>query len=107
MLGEAAVDQEDQMALALLQKEIEADIAARAEATKLLIAERPWYTAIIRPLFTLLFLLFGFKIVVWDTYGSLGVAPALSRIVHCAHCCLFKVHRAPKNLVSMHFGLGR
>ncbi len=62
-----SVDNQDQKALELLEKEIDADIAARAEATKLLIAEQGrWYTAIIRPAFALPFIIFGAKVVVWD-----------------------------------------
>jgi hypothetical protein len=66
------------MALDLLKKEIDADIAARAEGTKLLIAEQGhWYTAIIRPLFALPFIVFGFKVVVWDKVLGWGVTDAL------------------------------
>jgi hypothetical protein len=74
----ATINTQDQMALDLLQKEIEADIAARAEATKLLIAEQGhWYTAMIRPLFALPFVVFGLKVVVWDKVLGLGVTDAL------------------------------
>jgi hypothetical protein len=74
----ASINTQDQMALDLLQKEVEADIAARAEATKLLIAEQGhWYTAIIRPLFAMPFIVFSFKIVVWDKVLGLGVTDAL------------------------------
>ena len=74
----AATDTQDQMALALLQKEVEADIAARAEATKLLIAEQGrWYTAIVRPLFAAPFIVFGFKVVIWDKVFGWGVTDRL------------------------------
>lgn len=70
----AATNTQDQMALTLLQKEVDADIAARAEATKLLIAEQGhWYTAIIRPLFALPFIIYAWKIIVWDKILGLGV----------------------------------
>ncbi len=73
-----SVDNDNQRALELLQKEIEADIAARAEATKLLIAEQGhWYTAAIRPLFAAPFVIFAFKVVVWDKVLGLGVTDAL------------------------------
>jgi len=73
-----AKSSEDQMALDLLTKEVDADIAARAEATKLLIAEQGrWYTAIIRPLFALPFLIFSFKIIVWDKVLGWGTTDAL------------------------------
>jgi len=74
----AATDTQDQMALALLQKEVEADIAARAEATRLLIAEQGhWYTAMVRPLFAAPFIIFGFKVVVWDKVLGWGITDAL------------------------------
>ncbi len=74
----ASINSQDQMALDLLQKEIDADIAARAEATRLLIAEQGrWYTAMIRPLFALPFIIFAFKIVVWDKVLKLGVTDGL------------------------------
>ncbi|MGP8122021.1 MAG: hypothetical protein ACLP8B_16060 [Xanthobacteraceae bacterium] len=61
-----------------LQKEIAADTAARGEATKLLIAEQGrWYTAIVRPLFALPFIVFGFKVVVWDKVLGWGVTDRL------------------------------
>jgi hypothetical protein len=74
----ATINTQDQMALDLLQKEVEADIAARAEATKLLIAEQGhWYTAMVRPLFAAPFVVFAFKVVVWDKVLGLGVTDAL------------------------------
>ena len=70
----ASINTQDQLALDLLQKEDDADIAARAEATKLLIAEQGhWYTAIIRPLFALPFIIYAWKIIVWDKILGLGV----------------------------------
>jgi hypothetical protein len=74
----SSIDTQDQLALELLQKEVDADTAARAEATRLLIAEQGhWYTAIIRPLFALPFIVFGFKVVVWDKVLGWGVTDAL------------------------------
>ena len=74
----SATNTQDQMALDLLLKEVEADIAARAEATRLLIAEQGhWYTAIIRPLFAAPFVIFAFKVVVWDKVLGWGVTDAL------------------------------
>jgi len=70
----AATNTQDQMALDLLQKEVEADIAARSEATKLLIAEQGhWYTACIRPLFAAPFIIFELKVIVWDKVLGLGI----------------------------------
>ncbi len=77
-VGFKAANTQDHMALELLQKEVDADIAARAEATKLLIAEQGhWYTAMIRPLFALPFIIFGLKVVVWDKVLHLGVTDPL------------------------------
>jgi hypothetical protein len=70
----ASINTQDEMALTLLQKEVDADIAARAEATKLLIAEQGhWYTAIIRPLFAMPFMIYAWKIIVWDKVLGIGV----------------------------------
>lgn len=69
-----SINTQDQMALTLLQKEVDADIAARSEATKLLIAEQGhWYTAIIRPLFAVPFIIYAWKIIVWDKVLGIGV----------------------------------
>jgi hypothetical protein len=70
----ASINTQDEMALTLLQKEVDADIAARAEATKLLVAEQGhWYTAIIRPLFAMPFIIYAWKIIVWDKVLGIGV----------------------------------
>jgi len=74
----AATNTQDHMALDLLQAEIAAEVAARAEANKLIIAEQGhWYTAMIRPMFALPFIIFGLKVVVWDKVMGLGVTDAL------------------------------
>lgn len=74
----ASIDAGDQLALDLLKREVDADIAARAEATKLLIAEQGrWYTAMVRPLFAAPFIVFGFKVVIWDKVLGWGVTDAL------------------------------
>src|SRR6266567_4672221 len=73
-----SLNSEDQKAMELLEAEIAADTAARAEATKILIAEQGhWYTAIIRPLFALPFVIFSFKVVVWDKVLGLGITDKL------------------------------
>jgi hypothetical protein len=74
----ASINSDDQRALELLEAEVAADTAARAEATKLLIAEQGrWYTAMIRPLFAAPFIVFGFKVVVWDKVLGWGVTDRL------------------------------
>ncbi|MBR1219449.1 hypothetical protein JQ557_15705 [Bradyrhizobium sp. U87765 SZCCT0131] len=73
-----SLDSRDQKALELAEAEIRSEIAARAEATKLLIAEQGrWYTAMIRPLFAAPFIIFAFKVVVWDKVLGLGVTDRL------------------------------
>ena len=58
---------QDVLAVDLAKAELEAEIAARAEANKLIIVEQGrWYTAIIRPLFALPFIIFAWKVIVWD-----------------------------------------
>src|SRR5712671_2120443 len=74
----AATNTQDHMALDHLQAEIAAEVAARAEANKLIIAEQGhWYTAMIRPLFALPFVIFAFKVIVFDKVLGLGVTDAL------------------------------
>jgi hypothetical protein len=69
-----SMTQQDALAVDLLKKEIDAEVAARSEQTKLLIAEQGhWYTAMIRPLFALPFIIYAFKIIVWDKVLGLGV----------------------------------
>ena len=68
----------DQKALELLEAEIQAETAARAQATALIIAEQGhWYTAMIRPLFALPFIIFIFKVVVWDKVLAMGTTDAI------------------------------
>jgi hypothetical protein len=74
----ASIDSQDAKALSLLEAEVAAEVAARAEATKVLIAEQgSWLTRCIRPLFALPFIIFAFKVIVWDKVLGLGVTDAL------------------------------
>jgi hypothetical protein len=69
-----SINSEDAKALELLEAEIAAETAARAQATQLLIAEQGrWYTAMIRPLFAIPFIVFEFKVIVWDKALGWGV----------------------------------
>lgn len=59
----------------------ELDIARRERelATEVLIAEEGrWYTALPRPLFAAAFIIYTWKVVVWDKVLGLGATPALS-----------------------------
>lgn len=87
-----AAGTQDAKAVELAVAEIQAEIAARSAAKEVIIAEQGrWYTAIIRPLFALPFVIFIWKIIVWDkvlglgvTYGSLdaGMTSVLQAIIY-------------------------
>jgi small-conductance mechanosensitive channel len=69
-----AAGTKDAKAVELAIAEIEGEIAARSAAKEVIIAEQGrWYTAIIRPLFALPFVIYIWKIVVWDKALGLGV----------------------------------
>lgn len=58
---------------------IRAEVEAQKAGRDILIAEQGrWYTAIIRPLFALPFVIYIWKLVVWDKVLSLGVTDPLS-----------------------------
>lgn len=64
----------DAKAVELAVAEIQAEIAARGAAKEIIIAEQGrWFTAMIRPLFALPFIIFIWKIVVYDKVLGLGV----------------------------------
>ena len=68
-----AANTKDALAAGLAAKEIEAEIAARADARAIIIAEQGrWYTAIVRPLLVLPFGLYVWKIVLVDVVLGLG-----------------------------------
>lgn len=78
-------DTSNRVAADLAIKDADAQIAARAEATKLLIAEQGhWSTRIIRPLFAWPFIIFLWKAVVYDKIlapvltGGTGMTEALA-----------------------------
>ena len=62
-----SINTQDHMALDLLQKEVDAEIAARAEATKLLIAEQGhWFTRSVRPGIGWVILILLAKVLLYD-----------------------------------------
>lgn len=64
----------DAKAVELAVAEIQAEIAARGAAKEIIIAEQGrWFTAMIRPLFALPFIIFIWKIVVYDKVLGLGI----------------------------------
>lgn len=74
----AAVNSSDQLAVTLAMKEIEADIAARAEATKVLqIESGHWWMWMPRCAVQWSFSIFVCKVVVWDTCLGWGTTPSL------------------------------
>jgi hypothetical protein len=77
-----ATNSQDRMAADLAAKEIEAEIEARKQASAIILAEQGrWYTAIVRPLFAAPFIIFAWKVVVWDKVLGLGTTDALGGAV--------------------------
>jgi hypothetical protein len=77
-----ASNTKDRIAADLAAKEIEAEIAARKEASALIIAEQGrWYTAIIRPLLAFPIIIYLWKVIVWDKVLGLGATDPLTGMV--------------------------
>ena len=77
-----AANTHDRIAADLAAKAIEAEIAARQQATAIIIAEQGrWYTAIIRPLLALPIIIYFWKVIVWDKVLDLGVTDPLTGMV--------------------------
>ena len=75
----AAANTQDKLAVDLAVKEIEAEIAARAQASAIIIAEQGrWWTSIIRPLAALPVVIYIWKVVVWDKVLGLGVTDPIT-----------------------------
>lgn len=74
-----AANTRDAQAVDLAKKEIEGEIAARQAETSLLRQEQGWWvTAMIRPLFALPFIIWVWKVVVWDKVLGLGSTDPLT-----------------------------
>lgn len=72
----------DRIAADLAAKEIEAEIAARKEASAVIMAEQGrWYTAIIRPLLALPIIIYLWKVIVYDKVLGLGTTDPLTGMV--------------------------
>ena len=68
----------DNLAVDLAKKEIEAEIAARAEGTKMMVAEQGrWWTAMPRAIVCWSFAVYIAKVVIWDTVLEQGVTNPL------------------------------
>src|SRR5262245_21317111 len=75
----AAANTQDKLAVDLAIKEIEAEIAARAQASAIIIAEQGrWWTSIIRPLAALPVVIYIWKVIVFDKVLGLGSTDALT-----------------------------
>jgi hypothetical protein len=73
----AAANTQDKLAVDLAIKEIEAEIAARAQASAIIIAEQGrWWTSMIRPLAALPVMIW--KVVVYDKVLGLGTTDAIT-----------------------------
>lgn len=60
-------------------EEIRAEVEVQKAGKEILVAEQGrWYTAIIRPLFALPFIIYTWKLVVWDKVFGLGETDNLS-----------------------------
>jgi hypothetical protein len=69
----------EKIAADLAARELDVERRERELATELLIAEEGrWYTALPRPLFAAAFIIYTWKVVVWDKVLGLGSTPALS-----------------------------
>lgn len=69
----------EKIAADLASREIAVEQRERELATELLIAEEGrWYTALPRPLFSLAFVVYVWKVVVWDRVLGLGSTAPLS-----------------------------
>ena len=74
-----AANTHDRIAADLAAKDIESEIAARQQATAIIIAEQGrWYTAMIRPLLALPIIIYFWKVIVWDKVLGLGVTDPLT-----------------------------
>ena len=69
----------EKLAADLAARELEVERRERELAAEVLIAEEGrWYTALPRPLFAAAFIIYTWKVVVWDKVLGLGSTPALS-----------------------------
>src|SRR5204862_5771202 len=74
-----AANTQDRIAADLAAKEIEAEIAARKEASAIIIAEQGrWYTAIIRRLLAFPLIIYLWKVIVWDKVLGLGTTDPIT-----------------------------
>src|ERR1039457_6294638 len=69
----------EKIAADLAARELDVESRERELATQVVIAEQGrWYTALPRPLFAFAFIIYVWKVVVWDRVLGLGSTPALA-----------------------------
>jgi hypothetical protein len=74
-----ATNTTERLAVDLAAKEIAAEIEARKAAQAIIIAEQGrWWTAAIRPMFAAPFVIFTWKVVVWDKVLGWGTTDPLA-----------------------------
>jgi len=75
----AAANTQDKLAVDVAVKEIEAEIAARAQASAIIVAEQGrWWTSMIRPLASLPVVIYIWKVIVYDKVLGLGSTDAIT-----------------------------
>ncbi len=75
----AAGNTSEKIAADLAARELSVEQRERELATQVVIAEQGrWYTALPRPLFAFAFIIYVWKVVVWDKVLGLGATEALS-----------------------------
>jgi len=75
----AAESTSEKIAADLAARELSVEQRERELATETLITEQGrWYTALPRPLFAFAFIIYAWKVVVWDKVLGLGTTDALS-----------------------------
>ncbi len=74
----AAGNTSERITAELASRELEVEQRERELATQLVISEQGrWYTALPRPLFAFAFVVYAWKVVVWDKVLGLGATAAL------------------------------
>ena len=75
----AAANTQDKLAVDLAVKEIEAEIAGRAQASAIIVAEQGrWWTSMIRPLAALPVVIYIWKVIVYDKVFGLSATDPIT-----------------------------
>lgn len=77
-----AMNSTEARAVELAEAEIQAEIQANAEASKIIQIEQGWWvTAIIRPLLAFPVIIYFWKVIVWDKVFNLGSTDPLNGMI--------------------------